>query len=56
VARTTGFACLPLLVGLQATFRLPLTALVTRTGEGPDDEPAKPDTDAAASAADPAPA
>jgi EmrB/QacA subfamily drug resistance transporter len=52
---TTGFACLALIIGLLATFRLPLTALVTRTGEGPEDELVRPaaGTDAAASA-DPA--
>ena len=49
---TTGFACLALIIGLLATFRLPLTALVARPGEGPDSEPAQPaaSTDAAASA------
>jgi len=52
---TTGFACLALLIGLLATFRLPLTALVTRPGEGSEDEPPQlaAGTDAAASA-DPA--
>jgi MFS family permease len=35
---TTGFAALALLVGLLATFRLPLTALVTRPGEEAPEE------------------
>jgi MFS family permease len=49
---TTAFAAVALLIGLLATFRLPLTALVTRPGEGPDDSPDEPAQ--AAASADPA--
>ncbi len=39
---TTAFAAAALVIGLLATFRLPLTALGSRPGDSPDDGPEQP--------------
>ncbi len=52
---TTTFAAIALVIGLLATFRLPRTALVSRSGEGAEASPAAPMTGAdPAASADPA--
>jgi EmrB/QacA subfamily drug resistance transporter len=52
---TTAFAAVALVIGLLATFRLPRTALVSRPGEAPEDDPAPPMAGAdPAATADPA--